>query len=165
VTGPSQQCDHRTCWAVARAARAAVCASAGTGHPAPWMIWHNNDFTSPAVLPDGTGGPFTPILTRAGDVVDNLANVTAVPARHLYVMATLQQPGAAIAARSSPDGLSWSAPTPLVPAAPPGKLQSYPRILPIPGIPEALVLTYVVRGSDGWAQAALLRQPLRWSAR
>ncbi len=163
ANGPEQQCSHRTCWAVARAPRAAVCAATGT--PAPWQILHEGAFTSPALLPNGTGGPFTPLLTRAGGVVDNLANVTYLPARHAYVMAVLQQPGAAIAARISTDGLAWSAPMPLVPPAPPGSLQTYPRILAIqgPGGAPSYALTYVVRTAEGWSNAALLRQPLRFT--
>jgi hypothetical protein len=167
ANGPDTQCASRTCWAIARAPLRTVCASAGTGRPAPWLVWIRGDFSAPALLPGGTGGGFTPLLARAGGVVDNLANVTFVPALRLYVMTVLQQPGATVAARYSTDGLSWSPPAPILGPAPPGMLQTYPRILALPGShgEARFVLTYVIRSDQGWSFAELRRQALLLTAR
>jgi hypothetical protein len=167
ANGPDAQCASRTCWAIARAPLRVVCASAGTGRPAPWSVLSNGNFNTPALLPGGTGGEFTPLLGRSDGVVDNLANVTFIPALRLYVMTVLQQPGAAIAARYSTDGLAWSPPAPILGPPPPGVRQTYPRILALPGSHGEIgfVLTYVVRSDHGWSFAELRRQPLRLAAR
>lgn len=151
-TSPDMRCDRRTCWAVARAPRAAVCAGQTNG----WRVWHNGSFSEPALLPDGTGGAFTPVLNHENGV-DNLANVTAAPALHGYLMASILLPGGTIAERFSPDGLAWSAPVTLV-QPPEGSKLRYPRILPAGG---GFVLTYVVVGPAKWRDMALMRQKLQ----
>jgi len=154
---PGQRCDRRTCWAVARAPLAKVCADPRT----PWHLWHAGSFTQPALLAGGTGGAFTPLLRLQGGQADTLANVTRLPGQHAYVMASVQRPSGAILGRISMDGLAWSEPAQLVGPPAPGTAQSYARVVAEPGNPKNLVLLYVVHEGKGWGNASLLRLKLR----
>ena len=160
ATGRGMRCERRTCWAVARADHAALCAGAANGHPANWQIWHNGAFAAPALLPDGTGSAFTPMLNQ-DDGVDNLANVTKLPGQDGYVMVSILRPGDAIVERTSSDGLHWSRPATLVASPTPPLQNTYPRILPLPARPGAFVLTYVVMGKPAWQHMELMRQELK----
>jgi hypothetical protein len=161
AAGAGLQCTTRTCWGVARARQADVCASAAAGRAAPWQIWYNGAFTQPGLIEGATGGSFTAILNHA-DGVDNLANVTALPALHEYAMVSVLRPSGAIVARSSTDGLHWSAPAMLVPPPEPGTLNSYARIVPVPAAtPPRYALLYVARHAGSWEWAELLRQDVK----
>ena len=156
--GPDRKCSIRTCWAVARAPLRDVCARAGAGQTVAWRLLRHGAFTEPALLPDGTGGTFTPILDQVRGV-DNLANVTAAPSLHGYLMASIRRlgpgRGTAVDARFSTDGLSWSASTTLME----GGRFLYPRIVAAGG---RFVLLYVVLSDDG-LELELRRETLRVS--
>jgi hypothetical protein len=165
-------CDRRPCTAVARADASAACAASGTASAVPWRKYYHGDFSEPALfqtasspaLPRGTGGQFTPLYPRFRNTGENVPNVTYLASRRLYVMIALQQPGGAIIARYSADGLRWSEPASLVtqPAGP-AMRRLYPRLEVVRGTgggAETYVLTYVEKSARSWDRADLLRLPM-----
>ena len=145
---------------VARADLRVVCG--GISGSARWEMRHDGHFSDPALLPDGTGGAFTPLLAP-GDNADEVANVTALPEMRGYVMTSVLRPSSEIVARTSTDGLAWSAPTLLVGRPEPGSPLAYPRIVRMPGArgQTALILLYVKHNGRGWPNASLMRQAVR----
>jgi hypothetical protein len=160
------------CLSVSRAPTAAFCRAAALGGPTAWRNFYRGGWTQPAVvgadspLGYGAGGAFTPIVDRAvpGEYG---GTVTFLPRHGLYLMVRLAAGG--IDLRTSPDGLAWSPPAPLVAAptqaTPYGDAEQvvYPKIAVVTeaGGRETAVLTYVVatRGHF-WRWAELMRQAL-----
>lgn len=155
------------CMSLSRAPAQAVCdAAEGKGH-VTWKYYYHGAYTEPALLDDGAGGHFTPILA-APERGEHGGSVTWLPALRRYAMVHIRDGG--ILLRMSSDELHWSAPQTLLdaPAATPlGDAATivYPRIIVThAGGAEAYVLTYVVATKGHfWKWAELMRAPVYFS--
>lgn len=152
------------CLSLSRAPERAVCDAAAKGALAPWQNWYHGAYGPPALLPDGAGGKFTPIISDPLGGEHGGA-VTWLPTPHRYALVMLQHGG--ITLRMSPDEANWSAPVTLLaapdatPLGDPAAL-IYARILVTHQAgAENYVLTYVeVTKGHFWKWAALMRADL-----